>query len=39
MFAKFQLDISDDFYNSQINRPENIQTGNEISNVNVKSLA
>lgn len=32
MFAKFQLDISDDFYNSQINRPENIQTGNEISN-------
>lgn len=32
MFAKFQLDISDYFYNSQINRPENIQTGNKISN-------
>lgn len=30
MFAKFQLDISNYFYNSHINKPEYLQAGNEI---------
>lgn len=30
MFAKFQLNISDDFYHSQIDKPEYIKLGNEM---------
>lgn len=30
MFAKYQLDISDDFYKAQINKPEHIEKGQEM---------